>query len=140
MFYIYHHNNIENTDVKMISIFFASRREQVVVIRSGSGLIPSYFHPSRVVDYMKKNYLMEPNTLVSLEKHSLAFLKTFCFFGCDYNPGFYGITHSGGLKVFDQMSKSQFMQTENDFLQLLMNVYIGKKKVQKPFISSRKLH
>ena len=39
------------------------------------------------------------------------------------------------LKVFDQMSKSQFMQTENDFLQLLMNVYIEKNKRYKNLLS-----
>ena len=47
-----------DSDVKLLGMFFSSRCDSLeMVIKSGTGMIPVYFTPRKVVDYMTNNYV-----------------------------------------------------------------------------------
>ena len=73
-----------DTDVKMISVFYSAKHSsnKTVIIRSGSGLVPSYFDPKMVLNYMRNNYSIDVENIAdSLEKHAQALLRCYGFFG-----------------------------------------------------------
>ena len=43
-----------DSDVKLLGIFFSSKCDSLeMVIKSGTGMIPVFFSPRKVVDYMR---------------------------------------------------------------------------------------
>ena len=70
-----------------------------------------------------------------LKKHARAMLRCFVFFGCDYTPGMFNITHATGLKSFDRMAKTQIVTAEDEFLGIVYTAYVEKYRTYKNLFS-----
>ena len=110
----------KDTDVKLISIFFAAKhQDSQIVVKSGTSSFPSYFYPSLFVDYMKEHFDAE-NCSTSM---AVSILRTFSLMGCDQSPGFFNLSHKSGFDVCDELLRRGKLETEEDFLELIMLVY-----------------
>ena len=44
-----------DTDVKMLSIYYTSTSNVEFIVRSGSNIVPSYFHPIKFISQVRNN-------------------------------------------------------------------------------------
>ena len=116
-----------DSDVKLLGIYYSNKCESLeIIIKSGTGMIPVYFYPMKMVDYMKNNYVGE-----NMEQICSRLLQTYALWGCDYLPGFFGINHGLGMMSFDEFCKKKVISSTNDFLELIMTTYQNKNSLLK---------
>ena len=116
-----------DSDVKLLGIFFSSKCDFLeMVVKSGTGMIPVFFSPQKVVDYMRSNYVGD-----DIEKKCLSLLKAYALWGCDYLPGFFSINHGLGMMSFDELCRKQVISSTNDFLELILKTYQNKNHLLK---------
>ena len=105
-----------DTDVKMLSIYYTSTSNVEFIVRSGSNIVPSYFHPNKFISRIKNE--LKEESLIPIFARSM--LKVFALLGCDFLPTFYGISHSLAMKVFMDMSKKSPLRIPEDFIKLML--------------------
>ena len=105
-----------DTDVKMLSIYYSSISNVEFIVRSGSNIVPSYFHPNKFISQIK-NALKEESLIPTFAR---SMLKVFALLGCDFLPTFHGISHSLGMQVFIEMFKNGPLRIPDDFLKLML--------------------
>ena len=105
-----------DTDVKMLSIYYTSTSNVEFIVRSGSNIVPSYFHPNKFISHIKNE--LKEESLIPIFARSM--LKVFALLGCDFLPTFYGISHSLAMKVFMDMSKKSPLRIPEDFIKLML--------------------
>ena len=108
-----------DTDVKMLSIYYTSTSNVEFIVRSGSNIVPSYFHPNKFISHIKNE--LKEESLIPIFARSM--LKVFALLGCDFLPTFYGISHSLAMKVFMDMSKKSPLRIPEDFIKLMLKIY-----------------
>ena len=119
-----------DTDVKMLAIYHCAKDLDLdIIVRSGTGLFPSYFHARNVVEFIQSDFKVESNE--DLLNQSKAMLRTYALLGCDYNPSFYGVTHNLGMRTLQEMSQKRILKSQDDFLQLIVKVYQHKNQTLK---------
>ena len=115
----------QDSDVKILSLYWTAKLENVeMIIKFGSSLASSYFHPKNVGEYFVKELSL--NSTEKKVQHSIALLQCYIYFGSDATPGFHSISNSYGLRVFNEMCKERVPQQGNDFLNLILRVYQSK--------------
>ena len=58
-----------DTDVKILAVYWSARiPNKNIVIRSGSGVTPSYFHPQKFVEFMERNYKLETTMYMNMQR------------------------------------------------------------------------
>ena len=121
--------------MKILGIYFsACNREKNIVIRHGQNLNPSFFYPSAFVEYLEKNFLIQDWD--SLLQHAESLVETYILFGSDHNPKFENISHSFVLGVWDDLSRTMILSTEEHYLLLVLKVYEMKYKEVKRFFNN----
>ena len=114
-----------DTDVKMLSILHSSHeRGRHLVVRSGTGLLPQYFYPAKILDFLEENLNLQTNE--DLIQMSEALLRTYSLYGSDYSPTFYSISHSLGFRALQEMCLTSVPETDEDFLRLVVKTYQDK--------------
>ena len=142
-FYCFTVEDIENilifsqdTDVKILAIHFsACSTEKNIVIRHGQNLNPSYFYPRVFIEYLEKNFKL--NDWDSLMQHVGNLVETYIMFGSDHNLKFENISHSFALTVWNELSRTMILSTEDDFLLLVLKIYEKKYKEVKRFFDTK---
>ena len=89
-------------------------------------MIPVFFTPRKVVDYMTNNYVGD-----DIEKKCLSLIKAYALWGCDYLPGFFSINHGLGMMSFDELWRNQAISPTKDFLELILKTYQNKNQLLK---------
>ena len=92
----------------------------------GVCMIPFFFSPRKMVDYMRNNYVGD-----DIEKKCLSLLKAYALWGCDYLPGFFSINHGLGMMSFDELCRKKVISSTNDFLELILMTYQNKNPLLK---------
>ena len=59
-----------DTDVKMLSIYYTSTSNVEFIVRSGSNIVPSYFHPNKFISQIK-NALKEESLIPTFARSML---------------------------------------------------------------------
>ena len=108
-----------DTDVKMLSIYYTSTLNVEFIVRSGSNIVPSYFHPSKFISQIR-NDLKEESLIPTFAR---SMLKVFALLGCDFLPTFHGVSHSLGMEVFMKMFKRGPVRTPDDFFNSMLKIY-----------------
>ena len=114
-----------DTDVKMLALYWSSKLQIDYVIRSGSNLIPSYFSPKIMIDSLNQKFGDNVGKFVE------NLLKIYAIFGCDYLPCFAQISHSYAMKVYEKVYTERPFDCLNDFLWLILRVYMQKNHALK---------
>ena len=56
----------------------------------------------------------------------LSILKCYLLLGCDSLPCFHHLSHQFGLKVFDKVARTKLLENQDDFIELVLDIYTEK--------------